>query len=196
MRRYFRATRKRGKESLRFIGKPDVRGVAGMMGKVTWAKSIFGSDLIGMALIGMTRTANHSIQRMGASRSGQWRFEHQWLLAPTADADRLDRGGQLQRSDMFIVRETKQNRLKPHRGGMELPRAAHAAPMGLGRIVGRGVAINMSPRWGLALAGVDDGWPNQRVERMGASRSGQFQFVRHRRLAPTADAARWAESES
>ena len=78
---------------------------------------------------------------------------------------------------MFIVRETKQNRLKPHRGGMELPRAAHAAPMGLGRIVGRGVAINMSPRWGLALAGVDEVWPNQRVERKGASRSGHLQFL-------------------
>jgi len=34
--------------------------------------------------------------------------------------------------------------------------------------------------------------PNQSVERMGASRSGQFQFVRHRRLAPTAHAHRWA----
>jgi hypothetical protein len=33
---------------------------------------------------------------------------------------------------------------------------------------------------------------NQSVERMGASRSGQFQFVRHRRLAPTAHARRWA----
>jgi len=91
---------------------------------------------------------------------------------------------------MFIVRETKQNRFKPHRGGMELPRAAHAAPLGLGRIVGRGVAINMSPRWGLALAGVDEGWPNQSVQRMGASRSGQFQLVPHRRLAPTAYARR------
>ena len=56
---------------------------------------------------------------------------------------------------MFIVRETKQNRLEPQRGGMDLPRAAHAAPRGLGRIVGRGVAINISPRWGLALAGAD-----------------------------------------
>ena len=109
---------------------------------------------------------------------------------------------------MSIVRETKQNRLKPHRGGMELPRAAHAAPMGLGRIVGRGiaidmsprwglaeswggVAIDMSPRWGLALAGVGGGWPNQGVKRMGASRSGQFQFVCHRRLAPTAHARRY-----
>ena len=89
---------------------------------------------------------------------------------------------------MFIVREAKQNCLKPHRGGMELPRAAHAAPMGLGRIVGRDVAIKMSPRWGLALAGVDAPWPNQNVERMGASRSAQFQFVRDRRLAPTAHA--------
>jgi len=93
---------------------------------------------------------------------------------------------------MFIVRETKQNRLKPHRGGMELPRAAHAAPLGLGRIVGRGVAINMSPRWGLALAGVDEGWPNQSMEPTGASRSGEWQFVSHRRLAPAAYACLWA----
>jgi hypothetical protein len=34
------------------------------------------------------RTANHSIQRMGASRSGQWQFVYQWWLAPTADAGR------------------------------------------------------------------------------------------------------------
>jgi hypothetical protein len=92
---------------------------------------------------------------------------------------------------MFIVRETKQNRFKPHRGGMELPRAAHAAPMGLGRIVGRGVAINMSPRWGLALAGVDEGWPNNSMQRMGASRFAQLQFRPQWRLAPTPDADRW-----
>jgi hypothetical protein len=34
--------------------------------------------------------------------------------------------------------------------------------------------------------------PSQCVERMGASRSGQFQFVRQRRLAPTAHAHRYA----
>ncbi len=33
------------------------------------------------------RTANHSIQRMGASRSGQWQYVYQWRLAPTADAE-------------------------------------------------------------------------------------------------------------
>ena len=31
---------------------------------------------------------NHSMQRMGASRSGQWQFVDQWRLAPIADADR------------------------------------------------------------------------------------------------------------
>ena len=91
---------------------------------------------------------------------------------------------------MFIVRETKQNRFKPHRGGMELPRAAHAAPMGLCRIVGRGVAINMSPLWGLPLAGVGARWPNKSMEPTGASRSGEWQSVRQRRLALTADADR------
>ena|SRR5207244_4283905 len=34
------------------------------------------------------RAANHSIQRMGASRSGQLDFVRQGRLAPTADADR------------------------------------------------------------------------------------------------------------
>ena len=37
---------------------------------------------------GMTRTANHSMQRMGASRSGQRQFERPRRLAPTADAGR------------------------------------------------------------------------------------------------------------
>jgi hypothetical protein len=54
---------------------------------------------------------------------------------------------------MFIVQASEKNRLKPHRGGMKLPGAAHAAPTGLKRIAGRGVAINMSPRWGLVQAG-------------------------------------------
>jgi hypothetical protein len=29
--------------------------------------------------------ANHTMQRMGASRSGQWQFLYRWRLAPTAD---------------------------------------------------------------------------------------------------------------
>jgi hypothetical protein len=33
-------------------------------------------------------TPNHSIQRMRASRAGQWQFGHLRRLAPTADADR------------------------------------------------------------------------------------------------------------
>ena len=37
--------------------------------------------------------------------------------------------------------------------------------------------------------------PNQSVERMEASRSGQFQFVRQRRLAPTAHAHRSGSEE-
>jgi hypothetical protein len=31
---------------------------------------------------------NHSIQRMGASRSAYFQFVCQWRLAPTADAER------------------------------------------------------------------------------------------------------------
>ena len=48
------------------------------------------------------------------------------------------------RSDMFIVHESKQNRLKPHRGGMVASGAVHAAPMELERILGCAVTINMS----------------------------------------------------
>jgi hypothetical protein len=36
----------------------------------------------------MITRSNHSIQRMGASRSGQLQLPRQWRLAPTADADR------------------------------------------------------------------------------------------------------------
>jgi len=36
----------------------------------------------------MKPKSNHSIQRMEASRSGQWQFERGWRLAPTADAER------------------------------------------------------------------------------------------------------------
>jgi hypothetical protein len=33
---------------------------------------------------------------------------------------------------------------------------------------------------------------NHSIQRMGASRSAHFQFLRQRRLSPTADADRWA----
>ena len=45
---------------------------------------------------------------------------------------------------MFIVHESKQNRLKPHRGGMVASGAVHAAPMELERILGCAVTINRS----------------------------------------------------
>jgi hypothetical protein len=45
---------------------------------------------------------------------------------------------------MFIVQETKQNRLKPHRGGKVASGVVDAAPMELERILGCGVTINMS----------------------------------------------------
>jgi hypothetical protein len=32
--------------------------------------------------------ANNAMQRMGASRSGQWGLERLWRLAPTADGHR------------------------------------------------------------------------------------------------------------
>ena len=56
----------------------------------------------------------------------------------------LGRDVQLHRSDMFIVHESKQNRLKPHRGGMVASGAVHAAPMELERILRCAVTINMS----------------------------------------------------
>src|ERR1035437_10051230 len=56
----------------------------------------------------------------------------------------LGRDGQLHRSDMFIVHESKQNRLKPHRGGMVASGVVHAAPMELERILGCAVTIDMS----------------------------------------------------
>jgi len=61
---------------------------------------------------------------------------------------------------MFIVRATKKNRSKPQRGGIGGPVAIHGAPAGLGWLTGRGVTINMPPRWGLALAGVRMDRPN------------------------------------
>jgi hypothetical protein len=39
------------------------------------------------------KTANHSMQRMGASRSGQRQFGRLRRLTPTADADRWARHG-------------------------------------------------------------------------------------------------------
>jgi hypothetical protein len=65
---------------------------------------------------------------------------------------------------MFIVPASEKNRLEPDRGGMKPPGATHAAPTGLGRVSGRGVAINMSPRWGLEQAGVCARRPNERIE--------------------------------
>jgi len=66
---------------------------------------------------------------------------------------------------MFTVRASKKNQFKPQRGGMARPVAVHAAPTGLGWITGRDVTINMSPRWGLALAGARMDWPNHRRQR-------------------------------
>ena len=48
-------------------------------------------------------------------------------LAAVGERGRWGRGGQLRRSDMFIVPESPRNRLKPHRGGMVGYSAGHAA---------------------------------------------------------------------
>ena len=57
--------------------------------------------------------------------------------------DRRELSGQLRRSGMFIVPAPKQNRLKPHRGGMVRSGEDHAAPTELERIIGGTVTINM-----------------------------------------------------
>src|ERR1035437_3965549 len=55
-------------------------------------------------------------------------------------------GDKLRRSDMFIVREPKKNRLKPRRGDMGPLGACHAAPTGLKTVVGvRGGYKHVAP---------------------------------------------------
>jgi hypothetical protein len=63
---------------------------------------------------------------------------------------------------LAVSTNSKKNRLKPRWGGMELPRSAHAAPLGLGRVVGRGVALNRCPHWPgtLVRTGRANGAPN------------------------------------
>ena len=55
---------------------------------------------------------------------------------------------------MFIVHESKQNRLKPHRGGMARSGENHAAPTELERIIGGTVTIHMSLLRSWAWAGL------------------------------------------
>jgi len=83
-----------------------------------------------------------------------------------------------------MVRASKKNQFKPQRGGTARPVGVHAAPTGLGWITGRDVTINMSPRWGLALAGARMDWPNRRL------RTPRFRLVcrgRHWRGAAAAE---------
>jgi hypothetical protein len=68
--------------------------------------------------------------------------------------DRRELSGQLRWSEMLIVPASKQNRLKPHRGGMVRFREGHAAPTELERIIGGSVTINMSLLRSWACTGV------------------------------------------
>jgi hypothetical protein len=68
--------------------------------------------------------------------------------------DRRELSGQLRRSGMFIVPASKQNRLKPHRGGMVRSGEGHAAPTELERIIGGTVTINRSLLRSWAWAGL------------------------------------------
>ena len=75
------------------------------------------------------------------------------LSTPTALCPPARAGtGQLRRSDMFIVHETKHNPLKPRRGGMTGSAACHAAPTELAGVIASAVPINMS---------LLRSWPNQ-----------------------------------
>ena len=77
--------------------------------------------------------------------------------------DRRKLSGQLRKSGTFIVPASKQNRLKPHRGGMVRSGEGHAAPTELERIIG-GTVTPFIPKPGLLPAssatgcGVAD-WP-------------------------------------
>ena len=55
---------------------------------------------------------------------------------------------------MLIVPAPKENRLKPHRGGMVRFGGGHAAPTGLERIIGDTVTIGMSLLRSWACAGL------------------------------------------
>jgi hypothetical protein len=55
---------------------------------------------------------------------------------------------------MFIVPAPKQNRLKPHPGGMVRSGVDHAAPTELEQIIGGTVTINMSLLRSWARAGL------------------------------------------
>jgi len=68
-------------------------------------------------------------------------------------SDRRELSGQL-RSDMLIVAAPKQNRLKPHRGGMARSGENHAAPTELERVIEGTVAIHMSLLRSWAWAGL------------------------------------------
>ena len=68
--------------------------------------------------------------------------------------DRRELSGQLRWSEMFIVPAPKQNRLKPHRGGMVRSGEVDAAPTELERIIGGTVTIGMSLLRSWAWAGL------------------------------------------
>ena len=76
---------------------------------------------------------------------------------------------------MFIAQTSKRDLLKPQRGGMRHTGQTHAAPLGLGRFAGQGVAIDMSPLWGLARAGTCA----RRPKRIDSKRSSAFRSLGH-----------------
>jgi hypothetical protein len=83
---------------------------------------------------------------------------------------------------MFIVPDTKRNRLKPRRGGMFRPGAGHAATTELERLIVGGVAIDMSLlrswAWVASWQRRDRGRPKHPLHWTGSSRLSSFQWQR------------------
>ena len=106
-----------------------------------------------MRFLALPRASSQIIQRAGhalaalaehmAAAGRCLQIRALWAAA-TAHFCRWAATASSNRSDMFIVHESKQNRLKPHRGGMVASGAVHAAPMELERILDCAVTINMS----------------------------------------------------
>ena len=108
-----------------------------------------------MRFLALPRASSQIIQRAGhalaalaehmAAAGRCLQIRALWAAA-TAHFCRWAATASSNRSDMFIVHESKQNRLKPHRGGMVASGAVHAAPMELERILGCAATINMALR--------------------------------------------------
>jgi hypothetical protein len=93
---------------------------------------------------------------------------------------------------MFIVHESKQNRLEPHRGVMVASGAVHAAPMELERILRCAVTINMSHLRSWMWIGQGGKVAPERPNPASAVDGGIASLAKSRRPWPAAtDSQRW-----